>query len=156
MVSTTSLTSRVIAVFIVGVAIAQSASAPPDDACSLLTPAQVSAAVGVPVGAGTYVMPTFRKTCTWSATTNGGGTITLNLQSLDQFQSEKKSASYGQPVSAADGIGDEAYYSGTANLVSLIVKKGNVAFKVAVYAHMPIEKRQAAERSLALQVISRL
>ena len=57
-----SLTSRVIALSIVGATIAQSASAAPsDDACSLLTPAQVSAALGAPVGEGTYVTPTFKK-----------------------------------------------------------------------------------------------
>jgi hypothetical protein len=89
-------------------------------------------------------------------TTSGGGAVTLALQSLDRFQSEKKSAAYGQSISAIEGIGDEAYYFGSANLVSLIVKKGNVAFQVAVYAHLPIEKRQAAEKALALQMLSQL
>jgi hypothetical protein len=159
MLSTTSLTSRVIAIFILGAAIAHSANAaPPDDACSLLTPAQVSAALGVPVGAGTYVTPTFRKTCTWIATTNGGGTVTLNLQSLDQYEGGKKLASYGKSVHATSigGIGDGAYYFGSDKLVSLAVKKGNSAFKVAVYARIPIEKQQAAEKSLALQIVSHL
>ena len=36
------------------------------DACTVLTPAQVGAAVGVPVAAGTHVTPTFVKTCTWT------------------------------------------------------------------------------------------
>ena len=44
-------------------AFAQSSS----DACSLLTQAQVSAAVAAQVGAGTYVTPTFKATCTWTA-----------------------------------------------------------------------------------------
>jgi hypothetical protein len=157
--STTSLTSRVIAFLIVSAGIANSANAaPPDDACSLLTPAQVSAALGVSMGSSTYVTPTFRKTCTWNATTNGGGTVTLNLQSLDQYAGGKKLASYGKSVSATaiGGIGDDAYYFGTDKLVSLIVKKGNVAFKVAVYAHIPVEKQQAVEKTLALQVASQL
>ena len=38
-----------------------------DDACVFLTTAQVSAAVGVAVSDGTYVTPTFKKTCTWTA-----------------------------------------------------------------------------------------
>jgi hypothetical protein len=159
MLSTTSVTSRVIAICIFAAAVARSANAaPPDDACSLLTQAQVGAALGVSVGAGTYVMPTFKKTCTWTATTNGGGTVTLNLQSLDQYEAAKKSASYGNSVSATSigGIGDEAYYFGADALVSLIAKKGSVAFKVAVYAHIPVEKRQAAEKTLALQVLSQL
>jgi hypothetical protein len=154
--SPTSLTSRVIAIFIMGAAIAHSAA--PVDACSLLTAAQVSAALGVSVGAGTYVTPTFTKTCTWNATTNGGGTVTLNLQSLDQYEGGKKAASYGKAVSltSISGIGDEAYYFGTDKLVSLIVKKGSVAFKVAVYSKIPAEKQQAVEKSLALQIVSQL
>lgn len=40
--------------------------------------------------------------------------------------------------------------------VGLIVKKGNVAFKVAVYANLPIEKKQAMEKTLAQQVDSKL
>jgi len=67
-------------------------------------------------------------------------------------------AAYGNSVSATSigGIGDDAYYFGTSKLVSLIVKKGNVAFKLAVYAHIPIEKQQAAEKALALQIVSQL
>lgn len=159
MFSATSITSRVIAICIFAAAVTPSANAaPPDDACSLLTQAQVSAALGVSVGAGTYVTPTFKKTCTWNATTAGGGTVTLNLQSLAQYEAAKKSASYGNSVSATSigGIGDEAYYFGVNAIVSLIAKKGSVAFKVAVYAHIPVEKRQAAEKTLALQVLSKL
>jgi hypothetical protein len=40
--------------------------------------------------------------------------------------------------------------------VGLIVKKGNVAFKVAVYDHSPLEKKQAMEKTLAQQVVSKL
>ena len=159
MLHPTSLTSRVIALSIVGAAIAQSASAaPPDDACSLLTPAQVSAALGAPVGAGTYVTPTFKKTCTWIATTSGDGTVTLNLQSIDQYQGGRKLASYGTSVSATSisGVGDDAYYFGSDKLVALVVKKGNAAFKVAVYAHVPVEKQRAVEKTLALQVVLQL
>jgi hypothetical protein len=159
MLSTAGLGSRIIGTLVVGAAISQSANAAaPDDACSLLTPGQVSVGLGVPVGEGTYIMPTFKKTCTWNATTNGGGTVTLNLQSLDQYDGGRKLASYGKSVSATSvgGIGDDAYYSGTNKLVSLVVKKGSVAFKVAVYAHMSVERQQAAEKALALQVISQL
>lgn len=157
MLSATGITSRVIALLIFGAAATPLANAaPPDDACSLLTSAQVGAALGVPVGAGTYVTPTFKKTCTWNAATSGGGIVTLNLQSLDQYEAAKKSASYGNSVAATSigGLGDEAYYFGTDALVSLIAKKGSVAIKVAVYAHIPVEKRQAAEKTLASQVLS--
>jgi hypothetical protein len=158
MLSTTGLTPRLIACFIVGTAIAHPAiAATPGDACSFLSPAQVSAALGAPVGAGTYVTPAFKKTCTWSATTSGGGTVTLNLQGLDLYEGGKKIASYGKvSTTSVSGIGDDAYYFGTDKLASLIVKKGSVAFKVAVYAHIPVEKQEATEKALATQVASQL
>jgi hypothetical protein len=40
--------------------------------------------------------------------------------------------------------------------VGIIVKKGNVAFKVAVYGDIPIENKQAMEKTLAQQVVSKL
>jgi len=151
--------SRVITALIAGIAIAYSANAAaPDDACSLLTSSQVSAELGVPVGDGAYIMPSFKKTCTWTATTKDGGTVTLNLQSLDQYDGGRKLASYGKSVSATSigGIGDDAYYFGTDKAVSLVVKKGSIAFKVAVYFHMSVERQLAAEKALALQIVSQL
>jgi hypothetical protein len=151
---------RVIAALVVGAAMTGSADAAPpaDDACSLLTTAQVSAGLGVPVGAGTYITPTFKKTCTWAATPNGGGTVTLNLQSIEQYQGGRKLAAYGKSVSSTSiaGVGDDAYYSGTDKLVSLVVRKGDAAFKVAVYAHLPVDRQQAVEKALALQVAALL
>ena len=159
MLSTTGLAARVTAVLVASAAAAVSAhAAPPDDACSLLTTAQVSTGLGGPVGAGTYITPTFKKTCTWTATTNGGGTVTLNLQSIAQYEGGRKLASYGKSVSSTSiaGIGDDAYYVGTDKLVGLVVKKGDVAFKVAVYAHLPIDEQRAVEKALALQVAAML
>ena len=98
-----------------------------DDACALLTAAQVGAALGAAVGQGTYVTPTFHKTCTWTATTSGGGTVTLYLQSLAGYEGGKKLASLGTSATATPvgGIGDEAYYFNTNKLTSLAVKKGS-------------------------------
>ena len=146
------------AVFIVCATLAPSANAaPPVDACSLLSQTEVGAALGVPVAAGTYVTPTFKKTCTWNATTNGGGYVTLMLQDLNAYQSGKQ---LGQMKSISEtsisGIGDDAYFLAVGSNVGLIVKKGNVAFKVAVYAHTPIEKKQAMEKALAQQIVSKL
>ena len=115
MLSTTRRTAQVIAASLVAAFAASANAAPPRDACSLLTSEQVSAALGIPVGVGTYVAPTFKKTCSWNATTDGGGTVTLNLQGIAQYESGKKLVSVGKSVSATpvSGIGDEAYYFGT-------------------------------------------
>ena len=47
-------------------------AAPPTDACSLMTAAEVGSALGSTVAKGTYVMPGFTKTCTWTIPTGGG------------------------------------------------------------------------------------
>lgn len=132
-------------------------AAPTGDACSLLTPAQVGAALGVSVGAGSYVTPTFKKTCTWNATTSGGEYVTLMLQTVAGFEGGKQ---LGQTASISltsiSSVGDDAYYLAVGDQVGLIVKKGNAAFKVAVYAHIPVESKKATEKTLAQQVVAGL
>jgi hypothetical protein len=150
------LSAVIAAIFIVGAAMAPSANAaPPDDACSLLTQAQVSAALGASVGAGSYVTPTFKKTCTWTVA-GGAEYVTLMLEGLDAYQAGKVALTKTIVVTSVSGIGDDAYYLAVGNNVGLIVKKGNVAFKVAVYDHSPLEKKQAMEKTLAQQVVSKL
>jgi hypothetical protein len=83
--------------------------------------------------------------------------VTLMLEDLDAYEGGKR---IGQmkavSVTSISGIGDDAYYLAVGSNVGLIVKKGNVAFKVAVYANLPIEKKQAMEKTLAQQVVSKL
>jgi hypothetical protein len=134
-------------------------AAPPEDACSLLTQAQIGAALSVSVGAGSYLTPTFKKTCTWNATggsTTGAKYVTLMLQSPDAYQAGKQAPVKTIVVTPASGVGDDAYYLAVGSNVGLIVKKGNVAFKVAVYGDLPMEKKQAMEKTLAQQVVSKL
>jgi hypothetical protein len=140
-------------------AVAQAAA--PDDACALLTPAQVSGAAGLAFGPGTYVTPTFKTTCTWNATGDvkqqDAKIITLMLEGADAFQAGKqKVQSKMLPGFSASGIGDDAYFVGMGNLASLFVRKGNVAFKVTVYGQLPLEKMQAMESALAQQVVAKL
>jgi hypothetical protein len=145
-------------IFIAGAARVPSANAAPADACALLTQAQVSAAVSVSVGDGQY-QGTYKKTCTWYATSNaaeGAKYVTLMLQGLDAFQAGKLAPVKTIVVTPASGIGDDAYYLGVGLNVGLIVKKGNAAFKVAVYGQLPFEKKQAIEKTLALQIVSSL
>jgi hypothetical protein len=136
-------------------------AAPADDACSLLTPAQISAAVTVSVGAGTYVTPTFKKTCTWTASGDEAKTIqsvTLLLQTTDAFEFGKKlGGAKNAVITAVSGVGDDAYYLAINNVVSMMVKKGNAAFKVSVYSGgTPLEKKESMEKALAQQIISKL
>jgi hypothetical protein len=145
---------RVLALLLFLTFAAAAAVAATDDACSLLTPAQVSAAAGTTVSAGEYVTPTFKKTCTWHAK---GIIVTLNLQDAAAFEKGKQMAAYGAKMTEVGGLGDGAYSMtmGTQQ-VALMVKKGNVAFKVAVYSKLPTDKLEAIEKTLAQQVVAKL
>jgi hypothetical protein len=159
MPSKMSLAVVTAAIFVVGAAMAPSANAAsPDDACSLLTPAQVSAALSVSVSAGVY-QGTYKGTCTWNATSaapKSAKYTTLVLEGLDAFQAGKQAPVKTIVVTTVTGLGDDAYYLAVGPNVGLIVKKGNVAFKVAVYGDIPLEEKQAMEKTLAQQVVSKL
>jgi hypothetical protein len=130
-------------------ALAQSSS----DACSLLTQAQVSSAVGAQVGAGAYVMPTFKATCTWTAP---GKIVTLMTESTSAYQSGKTPISPVMQIVPAPGIGDDAYYVVENTIVMLFTKKGTVAFKTSIYSKLPIATLESMESKLAQQVASEL
>jgi hypothetical protein len=158
MPSKISLGAVIAAIFIAGAATAPANPAPPDDACSLLTQAQVSAAVSVSVGAGAY-QGTYKKTCTWNAVspaTKSAKYVTLMLEGVDAYQAGKLAPVKTIVITRISGIGDDAYYLAVGPNVGLIVKKGNVAFKVAVYGDIPIENKQVMEKTLAQQVVSKL
>jgi len=133
------------------------------DACTLLTPAQVGAAVGGPVGDGTHVTPTFVRTCTWTPSAKSKvKAVTLNLQPAGVYDASKRQAllmvaaggkgSEMKPVSA----GDDAYFFVTGDQVGLFVKKGSVFFKAAVYATLPVDEKEAMELKLAREVAGKL
>ena len=172
--SKTCLGAALAAVFIaLATTLASAAAAPPNDACSLVTQAQVSAALGASMGAGSHVTPTFLRTCTWNpsgSSGNGVRALTLYIQSADQYEAgkqmleqmktmakvEKHGNSQPPVITPLSGIGDDAFYLDMANTMSLIAKKGNVEFKFVIYGDLPGEKKKAAEKTLALEVVSKL
>ncbi len=132
------------------------------DACTLLTPAQVGAAVGVPVGAGTHVTSTFVRTCTWTPSGSSNVTaVTLYLQTAAAYDGGKNMAM--QMAAAAKGgavkpasVGEDSYYFIAGDQVGLLVKKGSISFKVSIYAKVPVAKKEAMELTLAKEVLARL
>jgi hypothetical protein len=151
----------VAAILLFGAAAAPTVNAAPaDDACSLLTQAQVGAVLGVAVGAGSYQSPTFKRTCTWNTASNaqsGAKYVTLIVEGPDAYLAGKKTgAMKANSIKVVSGVGNDAYYQTVSSNVGLNVKKGNAAFKVAVYGDLPIEKKQAMEKTLAQQVLARL
>lgn len=132
------------------------------DACTLLTPAQVGAAVGTPVANGKHVTPTYVKTCTWSPSGSSSvKAVTLYLQTAASYDGGKRMAS--QMAAAGKGgavkpasVGEDGYYFVAGEQVGLLVKKGNLSFKVAVYATLPVAKKEAMELTLAKEVLAKL
>jgi len=133
------------------------------DACAVLTAAQVGAAVGTAVHDGQYVTPTFKRTCTW--TTDGKTDVkfvTLLLQTDTAYDGGKQmaammaGASGGKGKLESAGVGDDSYYFVAGTQVGLMVKKGTMSFKVAVYATLPVAKKEAMELALAKEVLAKL
>jgi hypothetical protein len=168
----TNVAALIVAMFVFGVFTTPSGATPAsNDACSVVTQDQVSADVGVSVGPGEHVMPTAVKTCTWTATdtTKGVKYVTVSFwdpkgydggkRLAEQMAAQSKNDKDAAPMAnaSASGIGDDAYYTTMGSGYSgLMVKKGNVALKIAIYGDMPIEKKKTAERAIALQALSKL
>jgi hypothetical protein len=129
------------------------------DACTVLTPAQVGAAVGASVGAGKHVTPTFVRTCTWTASGSSKVKyVTLYMQTAAAYDGGKQLASRmsrGATVKPAS-VGEDGYYFVAGDQVGLLVKKGSVSFKVAVYATLPVDKKEAMELTLAKEALAKL
>jgi len=132
---------------------APSANAAPD-ACSLLTPAQIKSVISAEVGAGTAGSA---KLCTWNVSSAASNVkfITLLLQDTNTFAGGK-SLPAPAVVTPVSGVGDDAYFVAVGDQVGLIVKKGSSAFKIAVYARVPLEQKQSMEKALAQQIVSQL
>jgi hypothetical protein len=159
MSSKITIAAAIAAILILATAVAPSLNAQSSsDACSLLTQAQVKAALTVPVNAGTSTPD--KKVCTWNVSTptaKGLKFVTLYLEDMSVYQSGKQ----GRPpmvVTPVSNVGDDAYYSTMGAFVLLHVKKGGVAFRVSLYAgtDVPMEKKQDMEKALALQIASEL
>jgi hypothetical protein len=126
------------------------------DACSLLTPAQIKSAVGADVGAGAAGSP---KLCQWNALQASTSTvkfITLLLYSDTNAFGPGKNMPAPAVVTPVSGIGDDAYFLAVRDQVGLIVKKGSGAFKITVYAKLPVDQKESMEKALATQIVSQL
>jgi hypothetical protein len=129
-------------------------AAPPADACSLLSPAQVSAVLGVQVGAGERVVPNSPKLCGFG----GAGAekrVMTALITPTMFAHEKHPLE-GVKEEQVSGLGDDAHFMTTPGFgTGLSVLKGGFAFKVRVYG-FPIDQVEAKEKALAQQILARL
>jgi hypothetical protein len=151
-------TALVIAGFCILTCTSRAAYAAPatTDPCNLLTQAQVSAALGGDVGAGQH----FAKTvCQWSAPgppTPNAKKLMLTLQDPRAFAYAKMPVGHGVTKTPVSGVGDDAVSGTTPGLGTVLtVKKGSVVFVVHVFG-FPTDQAEAKEKTLALQILSRL
>jgi hypothetical protein len=87
--------------------------------------------------------------------------VTLYMQTAAAYDGGKQMASQmalagkGAAVKPAS-VGDDGYYFVTGDQVGLLVKKGSASFKVAVYAKLPVDRKEAMELTLAREALAKL
>lgn len=135
-------------------------AASPATACALLTQAQVSAALGVPVSPGkNYGVET---ACQWAyrgasdADTRVVDFAIISPRALDgaRMMASMSSAASIAPVR---GLGDEAFYFITGPIITLTFRKGGAAYKV-YFQHggsLSVDQIKAQEKTLALHVLEK-
>ena len=134
---------------------------PADEACTLLTQAQVSATLEVPVDAGT---PIGRPSaCQWMGK---GRFATLTIiqprggkSPVDSFNAGKASTMPGIITEPVSGVGDEAYYvyfnTKERSGLGLVVKKGSSAFEIRVYG-FELDKAKLVAKTLCQTVAGKI
>ncbi len=121
--------------------------------CSLLTSAQVTAAVGVSVG---EAQPIANTGCQWSAPHM---LVTVSLWDGSKWD-KMKTPVPGMNRSSVSGLGDDAFYTtmGPASgkqFATLSIKKGGTAYLIKVYGPS-VSEQMSMEKTLAGNVLAKL
>lgn len=140
-------------------------AAPPTDACSLLTPAEVSAVLGVSVGAGGKIAPNSTALCGWDVPGEkrlDRKRVVLSIYTqMGTLTPMQRFNNAMTPVTGitkvpVTGVGDAALFATTPGLgTGLIFRKGDAAFDLRVYG-FPLDQLQAKEKALAQDVLAKL
>jgi hypothetical protein len=123
------------------------------DACVLLTRAQVTAAMGTPVHEG----KPGQRTCIWQAVKDNSSTyLSLhdNVPTYDRFKASVEKTNHFVPVF---GIGDDAFFFFIGFKPTLYVKRGSMVFLLIVRFddnHLP-KQPQTIEKALAAQILAK-
>jgi hypothetical protein len=129
-------------------------AATPPDACSLLTPAQVSAVLGIAVKAGGPSPD--NSLCDWpppSATNSKA--VEVAVSDTTNWPLIKGPGGEGEQRTPVTGLGDDAVYLKTAGRTMLYVKKGKVEYYVLVRGFPPDEVK-TTEKILAQKILPKL
>jgi hypothetical protein len=117
--------------------------------CDWVTRAQVKAAMGVDMNAGTPISNTG---CSWHGSAEKVD-VTLSFQLASKWWAAIKAPIVPYVKTPVSGIGDEAIYIKGGNLVWLSVKKGDRILNVKVYGVNDEAKQKAIEKALALEAL---
>jgi hypothetical protein len=129
-------------------------AAAPSDACSLATPAQVSAVLGVQIGSGERVVSSSPNMCGFGGS-SAAKRVVVSITTPEMFAHEKH-ALEGIKEEQATGLGDDAHYMTTPGFgTGLSVLKGAFAFKVRVYG-FPTDQLKDKEKKLAQDILAKL
>ncbi|MGH7744724.1 MAG: hypothetical protein ACREQ5_07915 [Candidatus Dormibacteria bacterium] len=142
---------------------ARTAYAAPPQACSLLTQAQVSVAVGVLLGPGKEAGAL--NDCQWSEPSKPLAVKGVELYVLGPVGSLTPAQRFdtikmplpvkGITKTPVSGVGDDAVYGTIGPRTELTVKKGDSVFQIRVYG-LPEEDTKAKEKALAQDVLAKL
>ncbi|HEX5179589.1 MAG TPA: hypothetical protein VFW04_09680 [Gemmatimonadaceae bacterium] len=135
----------------------------PTDACTLLTPQQVSAALEVTSQGGKHILPTLKTSCIWSDDTAASidhRRVTLSILHPRGFDMPRSMG--GMKTAPAPGVGDDAYYLlYGSDSPQLMVRKGNVQFSVRIlngfkFKPFTLDQEKTKEMALAQAAIKAL
>jgi hypothetical protein len=126
------------------------------DACSLLTPSQISAVLGVTVAAGEHPIASSLLLCNWGAAANSqvaNRKVSISLMTERAFEIGKTPIG-DVVVTPLGAVGEDAYYvEGPALGTRLSVKNAGVCVQVRVQGFASA-KAKALERALALAMLT--
>jgi hypothetical protein len=137
------------------------------DACSLLTQAEMSAAVGAPMDSGKHPFSASNAFCSWQrppgAPTMGlaprAVQVWLSVTPFDErtFEQQKGPAAPTSATSVA-GLGDEAYYVQDKVMNFLQVRRGSIEVRITIMGYATTDQQSVldSERTIAAQVLSEL
>lgn len=132
---------------------------PPKDPCTVLTPQEVSAALGSASTSGKHSVATL---CEWdvsrTSSDSQGQKLTLGFLSAAAWEQTKSLRERMQGISrtSVEGIGEEAVFSTVTrlSLCNLQVKKGSAVLDLHLYGFPPDQAKEK-EISLARAALSR-
>ena len=125
---------------------------PVTDSCQVLTPAEITAVLAMPIDPGQHVLKTSTIMCGWAkpGVTNDSEVV-LNFTTPDYFEKERDP----HPriaMTPAPGIGDDAYYITSQLGTSLFIKKGNTVIGFTIRDKtIPSAQLMEKERALGLR-----